>query len=103
MTPMEVRRKARKVLGVPGGAEIEQVRHAYWKLAKKYHPDLNGGDRSLADKFKLISEAYEILTGEKNGDRYSIGRAEVLVPEDRPYKGEKSYWEWWKERFGDLI
>lgn len=103
MNPAEMKRKARGVLGVPDGAGIEKIRHAYWKFAKMYHPDLNGGDQSLADKFKLVSEAYEILTGEKNGGRYSMGKDEVWVPDTRPFEDEKSYWEWWKERFGDLI
>lgn len=65
MNPAEMKRKARRVLGVPDGTGIEQIRHAFWKLAKKYHPDLKGGNLSLVDNFKLISEAYEILTGEE--------------------------------------
>lgn len=43
------------------------------------------------------------MTGEKNGGRYSIGKGEVWVPDERSHKDEKTYWEWWKERFGDLI
>lgn len=85
------------------GANSEEIKHAYWKLAKKYHPDLNGGDRSLTDEFKKISEAYEILTGEKNEDRYSINKDDFWAPDMRPFKDAKSYWEWWKKRYGDLI
>ncbi|MHB1042536.1 MAG: J domain-containing protein [Eubacteriales bacterium] len=81
MNPAEMKRKARRVLGVPDGTGIEQIRHAFWKLAKKYHPDLKGGNLSLVDNFELISEAYEILTGEKNGGRYRIGKDEVRVPD----------------------
>lgn len=95
MNPAEMKRKARRVPGVPDGKGIEQIRHAFWKLAKKYHPDLKGGNLSLVDNFELIliSEACEILTGEKNGGRYRIGKDEIWVPDDSPFKGEKSYWE----------
>lgn len=74
-------------------AEIAQIRRAYWNLAKKYHPDLNGGDRSFANQFKSISEAYEILTAEKNHGRYNLAKDEVLIKDRRPFSDEESYWD----------
>lgn len=51
-----------KVLGLSSAkATDEEIKSAYRNLAKKYHPDLNGGDTSLSEKFKDINEAYEIL------------------------------------------
>lgn len=99
---VDIKRKARKILGVPDDAGTEKIRQAYRELAKKYHPDHNGGDQSLADKFKLISEAYEILSGQKNSGRYNIVKADVDDSKE-PSFDHKSYWEWWKERFGDLV
>ncbi|MGE9986326.1 DnaJ C-terminal domain-containing protein [Desulfovibrio sp. SGI.169] len=50
-----------KLLGVERGARAEEVSKAYKKLARKYHPDLNPGDKQAEEKFKEINEAYEVL------------------------------------------
>lgn len=49
-------------LGVPFGASPDECKTAYRKLAKKYHPDVNGGDPAAAERFKEISAAYEAIT-----------------------------------------
>jgi len=51
-----------EILGVPPDATEQQIKSAYKKLAKKHHPDLNGGDKTAEDKFKEISQAYTMLT-----------------------------------------
>ena len=51
-----------EVLGVPRGASEEEVTKAYRKLAKKYHPDVNPGDKEAEKKFKEASEAYAVLS-----------------------------------------
>ncbi|MBN2223289.1 MAG: DnaJ domain-containing protein [Deltaproteobacteria bacterium] len=51
-----------EALGLSRGASIDEIKKAYRKLARKYHPDMNPGDPSAEDKFKDISEAYEVLT-----------------------------------------
>ncbi|MDQ3804993.1 MAG: DnaJ domain-containing protein, partial [Acidobacteriota bacterium] len=51
-----------EVLGVPRGATEEQVKAAYRKLARKFHPDLNPGDRAAEERFKELQEAYDVLS-----------------------------------------
>ena len=50
-----------KLLGVDRGAAAADISKAYKKLARKYHPDLNPGDKQAEEKFKDINEAYEVL------------------------------------------
>jgi molecular chaperone DnaJ len=57
-------------LGVDRQAKPEQIRKAYRRLARKYHPDVNPGNKSAEEKFKEISEAYEILSDEKKRKIY---------------------------------
>jgi len=62
------------VLGLPKKSSIEDVKKAYKKLARKYHPDLNPGDKSAEEKFKEISEAYAILSDPEKKKKYdSLG------------------------------
>ncbi|HEX8903795.1 MAG TPA: DnaJ domain-containing protein, partial [Longimicrobiaceae bacterium] len=49
-----------RVLGVPENAKADEIKKAYRKLAKQYHPDANPNDASAAEKFKEVSEAYSV-------------------------------------------
>ena len=51
-----------EVLGVDRGASDSEIKSAYRKLAKKYHPDINPGDQAAEVKFKEASEAYAVLS-----------------------------------------
>jgi molecular chaperone DnaJ len=59
-----------KTLGVKRTATADEIRKAYRRLARKYHPDVNPGDKSAEEKFKQISEAYDILSDQKKRDVY---------------------------------
>lgn len=59
-----------EILGVDRKASQENVKKAYRKLARKYHPDLNPGDKSAEHKFKELNEAYEVLGNEKKRAEY---------------------------------
>jgi molecular chaperone DnaJ len=59
-----------ELLGVSRTAVVKDIRAAYRKLARKYHPDLNPGDKSAEEKFKQIQEAYEVLSDTKKRQVY---------------------------------
>jgi molecular chaperone DnaJ len=59
-----------ELLGVPRKASAKDIRTAFRKLARKYHPDLNPGDKSAEEKFKQIQEAYDVLTDSKKRQMY---------------------------------
>lgn len=63
-----------KVLSVSEQAGDEQIKQAYRKLAKKYHPDLNPDDPEAEEKFKNIVEAYEILGDANKRKEYDLKR-----------------------------
>ena len=50
-----------ETLGVARDADVDAIRKAYRKLARKYHPDLNPGDKAAEERFKEISRAWEVL------------------------------------------
>ena len=59
-----------ETLGVPRKADAEEIRKAYRKLARKYHPDLNPGDKAAEDRFKNVQEAYDVLSDPKKRPMY---------------------------------
>jgi molecular chaperone DnaJ len=59
-----------ELLGVSRKAAQKEIRQAYRKLARKYHPDLNPGDKSSEEKFKQVQEAYDVLSDAKKRQMY---------------------------------
>lgn len=59
-----------KVLGVEKGTALPEIKKAYRKLARKYHPDLNPGDKTAEARFKEIQEAYAVLSDAKKRAQY---------------------------------
>ena len=75
---MAAKRDYYEVLGVSKGASADEIKKAYRKLAVKYHPDKNPGDKEAEEKFKEAAEAYSILSDPDKKARYDqFGHAGV--------------------------
>jgi curved DNA-binding protein len=86
-----------ELLGVTRGAPEDEIKKAYRRLAKKYHPDKNPGDKEAEEKFKLISEAYAVLSDKSKRqeyDTYGMGGFQQRYSEEDIFKGAN---------FGDLF
>jgi molecular chaperone DnaJ len=64
-----------KALGVSKGASADEIKKSYRKLARKYHPDANKGDSASEERFKEISEAYNVLSDPKRRAEYDEARS----------------------------
>ena len=59
-----------KILGVDRNATEKEIKRAYRKLARKFHPDVNPGDKEAEEKFKEINEAHEVLSDPDKRTKY---------------------------------
>ena len=97
---MATKRDYYEVLGVSKGASDEEIKKAYRQMAKKYHPDLNKGDKESEAKFKEANEAYEVLSDKDKKARYDqFGHAGV---DPNAYAGGGGGFGGFESGFGDF-
>lgn len=75
-----------KILGISQQADAEQIKRAYRRLAKKYHPDMNPDDPEAEARFIEVTEAYEVLSDETKRKEYDLKGRKT---EDRKDRGGK--------------
>jgi len=68
------------VLGVAQGATESEIKRAYRRLARRYHPDINPGDHAAGERFREILEAYETLIDPARRSRYDAGHRSTQTP-----------------------
>src|SRR5438093_7135264 len=59
-----------QTLGVDRGASADEIKKAYRRLARQFHPDINPGNKEAEAKFKAINEAYEVLSDKEKREKY---------------------------------
>jgi molecular chaperone DnaJ len=84
---MAAKRDYYEVLGVPRSAGDKEIKAAYRKLARKYHPDVNKGDKTAEEKFKEIAEAFAVLSDKGKRASYDRGGHEAFGAGFDPFAG----------------
>jgi curved DNA-binding protein len=89
-----------KILGVAKNASQEEIRSAFRKLARKYHPDANKGDPAAEDKFKELNEAYQVLSDPDKRSKYDQFGASWQQYERMGGRPEDFDWGSWRSAGG---
>lgn len=99
---MNGKRDYYEVLGVNRSAGEEEIKKAYRKLALKYHPDRNSGDKQAEEKFKVVSEAYQVLSDSQKRAQYDqFGHA--AFGDGGPFREGFDFTSGFEDIFGDFF
>lgn len=89
-----------QTLGVSKKADQDQIKKAYRKLARKYHPDVNQDDPNAEEKFKEINEAYQVLSDPDKRQKYDQFGSQWKQYQQTGGRPEDFDWSQWKARSG---
>jgi len=91
-----------EVLGIQKGATADEIKKAYKKQAKKYHPDMNPGDKAAEEKFKEVNEAYAVLSDEEKKNMYDQYGHGAFDPANGGFGGGGGFGGFGGFDFGDI-
>jgi curved DNA-binding protein len=89
-----------EILGVPPKAEKKVIKQTYRQLAKKYHPDVNPGNKEAEEQFKTINEAYQVLSDAEQRKKYDELRAEYQQWQQMGSRQRDFNWQNWSAQPG---
>jgi curved DNA-binding protein len=89
-----------EILGVPPNAEKKVIQQTFRQLARKYHPDVNPGNKEAEEKFKTINEAYQVLSDAKQRKKYDALRAQYQQWQQAGGRQQDFDWQSWSAQPG---
>ena len=92
-----------EILGVPPGAEKKVLKQTYRQLARKYHPDVNPGNKEAEEKFKTINEAYQVLSDAEKRKKYDELRAQYQQWQQAGGRQQDFDWQNWSAQPGQGV
>lgn len=84
-----------EILGVSPSASKKDIQQTYRKLARKYHPDVNPGNKEMEEKFKAINEAYQVLSNDEQRKKFDQVRTQYLQWQQSGGRQQDFDWQRW--------
>ena len=92
-----------EILGVPPDADAKAIRQAFRQLARQVHPDVNPGNKEAEEKFKVINEAYQVLSDVEQRKKYDELRAQYLQWQQTGGRQQDFDWQNWSAQPGQGV